>query len=278
MTTIAYKPHVLQRFTDLHWRQAYLAAEAGDDVGGGEIDGLLVFAGLAVAGGDEFACKVWGLIGAVAGVELRYLFGVEPVAETGVEKMTDLRIHADIVDVGLPRVVDMIDLKDEPAAVTGVVGEELEVVARGAERRPVGQPHLAAPVKRSVFDEGLRGHRLELVDLLASHAVNLLHVDEYVLGKGKGVVLGHALRVGLHTEILSKFGRQEVVHERRLVGALRTEQHEDLMIHHIVVERCRHHRYKASAHIEVEVGRRTVAAVHHPQQVGDMVVTVPFGQ
>ena len=113
MTTIAYKTHVLQRFTDLHWRQAYLAAEAGDDVGGGEIDGLLVFAGLAVAGGDEFACKVCGLIGAVAGVELRYLFGVELVAESGVEKMTDLRIHADIVDVGLPRVVDMIDFKDE---------------------------------------------------------------------------------------------------------------------------------------------------------------------
>ena len=82
-------------------------------VGGGEIDCLLVFAGLAVAGGDEFACEVWGLIGAVAGVELRYLFGVELVAETGVEKMTDLRIHADIVDVGLPRVVDMIDFKDE---------------------------------------------------------------------------------------------------------------------------------------------------------------------
>ena len=65
-------------------------------VGGGEIDCLLVFAGLAVAG-----------------VELRYLFGVELVAESGVEKMTDLRIDADIVDVGLPRVVDMIDFKDE---------------------------------------------------------------------------------------------------------------------------------------------------------------------
>ena len=94
--TILLKPHVLQRLPDLHWRQAYLAAEAGDDVGGGEIDGLLAFARLAVAG-----------------VELRYLFGVELVAESGVEKMTDLRIHADIVDVGLPRVVDMIDFKDE---------------------------------------------------------------------------------------------------------------------------------------------------------------------
>ena len=111
--TILFDAHVLKRFANLHWRQTYLAAEAGDDVGGGEIDCLLVFAGLAVAGGDEFACKVWGLIGAVAGVELRYLFGVEPVAETGVEKMTDLRIYADIVDVGLPRVVDMIDFKNE---------------------------------------------------------------------------------------------------------------------------------------------------------------------
>ena len=73
--TILFETHVLQRFTDLHCRQAYLAAEAGDDVGGGEIDGLLVFAGLAVAGGDEFACEVWGLIGAVAGVELRSFLG-----------------------------------------------------------------------------------------------------------------------------------------------------------------------------------------------------------
>ena len=73
--TILFETHVLKRFTDLYWRQAYLAAEAGDDVGGGEIDGLLVFAGLAVAGGDEFACKVWGLIGAVAGVELRSFLG-----------------------------------------------------------------------------------------------------------------------------------------------------------------------------------------------------------
>ena len=65
----------MKRFTDLYWRQAYLAAEAGDDVGGGEIDCLLVFARLAVAGGNEFACEVWGLIGAVAGVELSSFLG-----------------------------------------------------------------------------------------------------------------------------------------------------------------------------------------------------------
>ena len=48
MTTIAYKPHVLQRFTDLYGRQTHLATESRHDVGGGEIDCLLVFAGLAI--------------------------------------------------------------------------------------------------------------------------------------------------------------------------------------------------------------------------------------
>ena len=278
MTTIAYKTHVLQRFTDLHWRQAYLAAEAGDDVGGGEIDGLLVFAGLAVAGGDEFACKVWGLIGAVASVEPCDLVGLKPIPESRVEKMTNLGIHADIVDVGLPRVVDMIDLKDEPATVAGVVGEELEVVARGAERRPVRQPHLAAAIDRTVLDEGLRGHRLELVNLLTTHAVNLLHVDEDVLGEGEGIVLGHTLRVGLHAEIPAQFGRQQVVHKRRLIRALRTKEYENLMVHHLVVDRGSHHSHKPSAHVEVELFGCAVAAVNHTQEVGDMVVAVPFRQ
>ena len=46
--TILLKPHVLQRVTDLHWRQAYLAAEARHDVGSGEIYRFLVLAGLAI--------------------------------------------------------------------------------------------------------------------------------------------------------------------------------------------------------------------------------------
>ena len=277
MRPILLYAHLLQRLAYLHSRQTHLATESRHDVGSGEIYRFLVLAGLAITRRDEFARYIRRLISPVALVELRNLTSVKPIPESRVEKMTYLGIYPGIVDGGCPGIVDMIDFKDEPSAVAGVVGEELHIVARGAERRPVWQSHLAAAIDGTVLDEGLGGHCLELVHLLAPHTVNLLHVDEYVLGKGKGVVLGHALRVGLHTEILSKFGRQEIVHERRLVGALRTEQHEDLMIHHIVVECCRHHSHKPSAHIEVEVGRRTVAAVHHAEKVGYMVVSVPLG-
>ena len=48
MTTIAYKPHVLQRLPDLHSRQPYLATESRHDVGSGEIYRFLVLAGLAI--------------------------------------------------------------------------------------------------------------------------------------------------------------------------------------------------------------------------------------
>ena len=68
MRTIAREPHVLQCLTDLHCRQPHLSSEAGYDVGGGEIYGFLVVAGLAVSCGDELTCEVRSLIRAVADV------------------------------------------------------------------------------------------------------------------------------------------------------------------------------------------------------------------
>ena len=68
MRTIAHEPHVLQCLTDLHCRQPHLSAEACYDVGGGEIYGFLVVAGLAVSCGDELTCEVRSLICAVADV------------------------------------------------------------------------------------------------------------------------------------------------------------------------------------------------------------------
>ena len=47
MTTIAYKPHVLQRLAYLYGRQTHLATESRHDVGSGEIYRFLVLAGLA---------------------------------------------------------------------------------------------------------------------------------------------------------------------------------------------------------------------------------------
>ena len=50
------------------------------------------------------------------------------------------------------------------------------------------------------------------------------------------------------------------------------------MVHHLVVDRGSHHSHKPSAHVEVELFGCAVAAVNHTQEVGDMVVTVPFRQ
>ena len=113
MRPILLYVYLLQRLPDLHSRQSYLATESRHDVGSGEIYRFLVLAGLAITRRDEFARYIRRLISPVALVELRNLTSVKPIPESRVEKMTDLRIHADIVDVGLPRVVDMIDFKDE---------------------------------------------------------------------------------------------------------------------------------------------------------------------
>ena len=46
--TILFDAHILQRLPDLYSRQSYLPTKPRHDVGGGEIDGLLVLAGLAI--------------------------------------------------------------------------------------------------------------------------------------------------------------------------------------------------------------------------------------
>ena len=48
MRPILLYVYLLQRLPDLHSRQSYLATEAGDDVGSGEIYRFLVLAGLAI--------------------------------------------------------------------------------------------------------------------------------------------------------------------------------------------------------------------------------------
>ena len=50
------------------------------------------------------------------------------------------------------------------------------------------------------------------------------------------------------------------------------------MVYHLVVYRGSHHSHQPSSHVEVELFGSAVAAVNHTQEVGDMVVTVPFRQ
>ncbi len=95
--------------------------------------------------------------------------------------------------MGGPGVVDRRDLERQPAAVAGVVGEELEVVARRAERGHVGQVYLVASVGGALVDVERGGHGLELVQFTALHGVDLLEIDEQVLRHGEEVVLREPL-------------------------------------------------------------------------------------
>ena len=84
---------------------------------------------------DQFACRVGRLEAAVRVVELFDLVVAKPVAETVVEQGFRLRVERLVWDPDIPGVVDRRDFERQPAPVAGVVGEELEVVARSRRTR-----------------------------------------------------------------------------------------------------------------------------------------------
>ena len=222
-------------------------------------------------GQDELAGGVGRLEAAVAAVERFHLVALEPVAEAAVEQGLGLGVDTLVVDGRGPGVLDVLHLEGQPAAVAGVVGEELEVVARGAERGHVGQPHLVAPVGRTLVDVERGGHGLQLVQLGTLHGVYLLEVHQQVLGHGEEVVLGEALRVGLRGVVAAQAGRQQVLQEGALERALRTEEDEDFVVHHAVVQRGGQQAHQPTAEVVVELGGRRAAAHHHPGQAADGV-------
>ena len=222
-------------------------------------------------GQDELAGGIGRFEAAVAAVERLHLVALEPVAETAVEQGLGLGIDTLVVDRRGPGILDVLHFEGQPAAVAGVVGKELEVVARGAERGHVGQPHLVAPVGRTLVDVERGGHSLQLVQFGTLHGVYLLEVDEQVLGHGEEVVLGEALRVGLRGVVAAQAGRQQVLEEGALERALRTEEDEDFVVHYAVVQRGGQHAHQPTAEVVVELGGRRAAAHHHSGQAADVV-------
>ena len=75
------------------------------------------------------------------------------------------------------------------------------------------QVHLVAPVGGTFVHVERGGHGLELVQFAALHGVDLLEVDEQVLGHGEEVVLREPLRVGLGGVVAPEDGRQQVLEE-----------------------------------------------------------------
>ena len=206
-------PQFFQCYADLHRVQPDTTAEAGDDLAGGDVSPLFVIDGVAVVHQDQFACGVGRFETAVREVQLLDLVVPVPVAEIVVEQVFRLCVQPFVVNMGGPGVVDRRDLERQPATVAGVVGEELEVVARRAERGYVGQVYLVAPVGGALVDVERGGHGLELVQFTALHGVDLLEIDEQVLRHGEEVVLREPLRVGLGGIVASEDGWQEVLEE-----------------------------------------------------------------
>ena len=61
------------------------------------------------------------------------------------------------------------------------------------------------------------------------------------------------IEVVLRGVVCAKVGRQDVQHERRLVGALRTDEGKDLMVDHLGVDSRSYHRHKPAAGVEMEI-------------------------
>ncbi len=255
----------------LYGVQPDASAEAGDDLAGGDVAAFLQSGGVAVVHQDQFAGRVGRLETAVVAVQLLDLVVLEPIGETAVEQGFRLCVDPLVGDPCRPRVVDGRHFERQPATVAGVVGEELQVVAGGAERGHVRQVHLVAPVGGAFVYIERGGHRLELVQLAAQHGVDLLEVDEEVRRHGEEVVLGEPLRVGLRGVVEAERRGQEVLEERGLEAALPPDQDEDDVVHHPFVQGSGHHPHHPAAEAEVEAGGIAIGGVHHRGEAADMV-------
>ena len=101
---------------------------------GSEILRLRLGAGVHVVGDDKLGGRVGSHEAAVMFVEVSDVGVVEPVTLAALDEGESLGTHALVGYVGSPGVVDAVDMERQPTAVSRLVGEEGEVVARGSER------------------------------------------------------------------------------------------------------------------------------------------------
>ena len=212
------------------------APETGDDLAGGKIFADLHALRFPVISEDQFPGQVGRLEAPVALIEGIDLPIPVPIAKAAIEQSLGLRVNGVVVDRTRPGAFDARHLKDQPAAIAGVVGEEERVVARGAERGHVRQVDLVPAVSGSLVDEEGGGHGLDLVQFGGPHGVDLLKVDQQLFRNGQEVVLGEPLAVGLRGVITAEAGRQQVLHERGLVATLWPDQDKDQLVDDALVE------------------------------------------
>ena len=141
------------------------------------------------------------------------------------------------------RAEDVLYLKRQPATITRQVRQELLVIACTAERGDVRTHLLVAGVSGTLHHLRKRYGSLDLVHLLVRHADDFFQADESGFGHEQAVVLAHTAAVVLRHVIVAQLGRQEEVEPRGLVDALRTYQHQYLVVH-TVAQEAGYHRHQ----------------------------------
>ena len=204
----------------------------------------------------------------------------EPELEALLIEGVGLAVDALVVERLVARRLDALDLEGQPAAVACRVGEELRVVARGAEGSNVLAVLMEVGVCRPLVDRGHGDGGLQLVQLRGPHGVELLAAYQPVLCQRQQVVAPHAVGIGLRVEVGRQFRRQEMVEPGGLVGALFTYQHEDDVVDDRVVDPRGDHRHEPLPEVLVESHLLLHAALdlHRDRHLQDVVALAVPGR
>lgn len=193
---------------------------------------------------DQFLLQAGHFELAVVPVQRLHLLVVQPVGEAvprqRIRLGEDLRIVRHVV-IGA---VDALHLERHPAAVSAQVVQELAVVARAAEAGNVGPHLLVAGIRRAFVHVAHGSERLQLVQLLALHLVQLFEAHQGEFRERQQVVARDVAAVRLQVEVAAQGGRQQVVQPGGLVDALAADEHQYLVVHRLLFEQGGQHRHE----------------------------------
>ena len=195
-----------------------------------------------------------------------------------------LGIEMAVVDGCLARTLNAFHLPYEVAAGL-LFADDVDVVARTAERGVVEQLRAVTGIGTSQGDGGLGDDALEGAEVLAHGRLKLVETDESLAGTQLQKVLVVVVGGGVVGVILAQLGRQQVLEEGGLVESALAHEDEHHFVDHPRGYPARHHAYDPLAEhlgellLGVEVGG-VVLHHHAPAQLTDVVgvALLPFGQ
>lgn len=202
-------------------------------------------------------------------------FLVEPIRETALPEVHHLTVQPRVVQGMVVGTEDVLHLERQPAAVARDVRQEVQVVARAAERGQVRTNLLVAGIGCTLHHLRKRYRRLDLVHLLVGHAHDFFQTDQPCFGQQQTVVLVHAAAVVLRHIIVAQFGRQQEMEPGGLVDALLADEHQYLVVHTVAQESGYHtHQPLFQATVEHAPCFDGIVGQHHRSGQGSNVVGI----